>query len=287
MMRVERQRRVDAGLRLGQPSPLRQGHGQVVVGVRVLVPQREGAPQRGLRFVQPVGAHQEHAQVAERLGIVGVEPGRHRHGIQGPLRVAAPVVDATQQFPAECVLGEALDQRTRGALRILAASLGEQGGGGVDLDAVGCARAGQLPFDVVDRRALQAVGPAELEQLHGGGELARLDQGVEIGQPMDLLARVGFQGGGEMRDRGLGIPGAAGQQAHGMVGAGVAGLEVKYRPVQGERLLEIARLGFVVCGLHGLVDDLADVVAGGERAHGATLGYVAGGGQGGATGWAG
>jgi hypothetical protein len=36
----------------------------------------------------------------------------------------------------------------------------------------------------------------------------------------------------------------------------------------------------VVCGLHGLVDDLEDVGAGGERAHGATLGYEAGGGQG-------
>jgi hypothetical protein len=36
----------------------------------------------------------------------------------------------------------------------------------------------------------------------------------------------------------------------------------------------------VVCGLYGLVDDLADVVAGGERAHGATLGYEAGEGQG-------
>lgn len=67
-----------------------------------------------------------------------------------------------------------------------------------------------------------------------------------------------------MRDRHLRIPGAGGQHAQGVVGASVAGLEVEYRPVQGKRLLEVARLGFVVCGLHGLVDDLADVVAGGS-----------------------
>lgn len=170
------------------------------------------------------------------------------------------------------MLGEALDERTRGVLRFLVASLGEQGGGGVDLAAIGRARAGQLPFDVVDRLTLQAVGPAELKQFSGGGELARLDQGGEIGQPVRLLAGVGFQGGGEMRDRRLGIAGAAGQHAHGVVGAGVAGLEVEHRPVQGQRLLEVARFGFVVCGLHGLVDDLEDVGAGGERAHGATLG---------------
>lgn len=46
------------------------------------------------------------------------------------------------------MLGEAFDERTRGVLRFLGASLREQGGGGVDLAAIGRARAGQLPFDV-------------------------------------------------------------------------------------------------------------------------------------------
>lgn len=274
MVRRDRQRRAGAGLRFGQPAQLGQGDGQVVVGVHVLRLLRERPPQGDFRFIEPVGAHQQQAQVAERLAVVRVEPGRHRHPVQGLLRSPAPVRHAAQQLPAERMLGKALDERTRRRIRCIDLPLREQRGGGVDLGRVGRAGAGEQPVDVVERRVLQAVGPAQRQQLRRSGKLARLDQRREIVEPVGHGRRVALEGGGVVRDRRGQVASLARQRGQRMVGAGMAGLEFEYRFIQGERLVQVAGRGFVAGGLHGLVDDLADLVGGGRGGHGGTIEHV-------------
>ena len=227
VQRGARHHRSSASQRFLQPARFDQDHREIVVRVRAVGAQGQVLARHLFRFRQPAGVLEQLAQVAEGFGVARRAGGGDRHGVDRRPQPALQMRDGAKQLEAERMLRKALAQRARGVGGGLQMPGIEQGASRIDRRRV--RRPGRVEpcGDRFDRRALQAVLAPDREQITRAVELARRDQGVEVGQPVALFGRVGLQGRGEVRQRVRQAPGLARQQRQAEVGAAMAGSRVR------------------------------------------------------------